>query len=1033
MRVHRLEIEAFGAFVEKQVVDVDTLSAQHLFLLHGETGAGKTTVLDALCFGLYGEVPGARNGAGHLRSDHAEPHVEPRVTVEVTVRGRRFRLSRSPKWLRPKKRGSGTTLENASVTLQEIVDGERVHLSSRIDETNQLMIDLIGLTPQQFCQVVLLPQGSFATFLRAKSDERRTLLQKIFSTRRFADIETWLVERRKEAARESERHHEAVRALLARLTEAADTSWPELWPANDVAHPAAAGDLAEYADELVEATRRVTDRAVRVRDSAAIKTTSLREQHTSAVHLAGQAVRARRARTALEDLERRADELADAERRCESARRAQPVVAARSHAARAAESAAGAARMAAEARVASLAPLRIHGAADDGDVEAGPDNRGHVEAARDRALHRRSEASALVLVEEEAGEAESRAEHARRLCASLSAELARMDDELAQLPQQRQAVAAVIETLRPTVAAMPQLAVDATAARTRLTAALEVVALRQEIAAAESRVLSLREAAADRRDELHACRERRFAGMASEIAMSLAVGADCPVCGSCDHPAPASHAGVAETRAAEEAAQKAYEDASFDQQVVEEGLAVLRSRQADAQRASAGLDEATARAEHDAAAGLLAEAETAARELVTQESLLAEIDAHLRDADSQAAAKREALSASTGTLREIEGHAGTARERLTQAMTGFERMVPADVPGAPRASAGAAAWARWFSSHSTSLAAYADALLQLATAELQRADAETRLSEALEQSGFDDTESAADAHLDGAEIDRLSAQLQQADRQRHTAESTLAEMPGEIDEVLSGRRLLPDVADLAARLAASEKEHDAAHASAEAALRRRTRVEQLAGSLRSDVAAWTPLRERHAIIAQLAATAEGKGADNPLQMRLSAYVLASRLSQVVAAANDRLASMAEQRYELEHTAFKGVGDRRGGLSLQVVDAWTGESRDPATLSGGETFVVALALALGLADVVTAEAGGAEIETLFVDEGFGSLDPHTLDRVMDCLDDLRSGGRSVGVVSHVAELRDRIPDQLHIIKTPNGSQVQMALASGASSS
>ena len=217
---------------------------------------------------------------------------------------------------------------------------------------------------------------------------------------------------------------------------------------------------------------------------------------------------------------------------------------------------------------------------------------------------------------------------------------------------------------------------------------------------------------------------------------------------------------------------------------------------------------------------------------------------------------------------------------------------------------------------------------------------------------------------------------------------------------------------------------------AASAVARHDRVASLHSELAEALARWAPVREHHRLLADLAATAEGKGADNPLQMRLSAYVLASRLSQVVAAANERLAGMAEQRYELEHTAFKGAGERRGGLSLRVVDAWTGESRDPATLSGGETFVVALALALGLADVVTAEAGGAEIDTLFVDEGFGSLDPHTLDRVMDCLDDLRSGGRSVGVVSHVAELRDRIPDQLHVVKTPHGSRVHVVSAGAA---
>ncbi len=191
------------------------------------------------------------------------------------------------------------------------------------------------------------------------------------------------------------------------------------------------------------------------------------------------------------------------------------------------------------------------------------------------------------------------------------------------------------------------------------------------------------------------------------------------------------------------------------------------------------------------------------------------------------------------------------------------------------------------------------------------------------------------------------------------------------------------------------------------------------------LAAWGPLRDDLELTSSLSRFVEGKSADNRLQMRLSAYVLAYRLTQVVAAANARLSGMSDQRYSLEHTGRRGAGETRGGLSLLVRDDWSGETRDPATLSGGETFVVSLALALGLADVVTQEAGGADLDTLFVDEGFGTLDADTLDDVMDTLDSLRDGGRVVGVVSHVAEMRDRIPTQLEVRKSRHGSTLAVS--------
>jgi exonuclease SbcC len=198
------------------------------------------------------------------------------------------------------------------------------------------------------------------------------------------------------------------------------------------------------------------------------------------------------------------------------------------------------------------------------------------------------------------------------------------------------------------------------------------------------------------------------------------------------------------------------------------------------------------------------------------------------------------------------------------------------------------------------------------------------------------------------------------------------------------------------------------------------RLTELASELDRLIEAWRPLREQFAVVEAVSTLAEGTSRDNLLKMRLSAYVLGERLRQVVEAANDRLAAMTDERYALEHTEERGVGAQKGGLSLRVRDDWTGVRRDPATLSGGETFVVSLALALGLADTVAHEAGGVPIETMFIDEGFGSLDAETLDGVMDTLDSLRNNGRVIGVVSHVAEMRERIPVGIEVQKGRQGS-------------
>lgn len=232
-----------------------------------------------------------------------------------------------------------------------------------------------------------------------------------------------------------------------------------------------------------------------------------------------------------------------------------------------------------------------------------------------------------------------------------------------------------------------------------------------------------------------------------------------------------------------------------------------------------------------------------------------------------------------------------------------------------------------------------------------------------------------------------------------------------------------DTSGLIALVERADRAHRAAETETAVATAAAERCESLADELATRIAVWQPASHQHELAVRLAGLVEGRSADNRLQLRLSGYVLAYRLQQVIHAANARLARMSDQRYTLEHTVARSGGETRGGLGLLVRDDWTGESRDPATLSGGETFVVSLALALGLADVITQEAGGAGLDTLFVDEGFGSLDADTLSDVLDTLDGLREGGRVVGLVSHLPEVRDRVPTRLEVLKSRGGSSVR----------
>ena len=294
-----------------------------------------------------------------------------------------------------------------------------------------------------------------------------------------------------------------------------------------------------------------------------------------------------------------------------------------------------------------------------------------------------------------------------------------------------------------------------------------------------------------------------------------------------------------------------------------------------------------------------------------------------------------------------------------------------------------------------------------------------RAEEAAAARGVGSLEQVLLDHRDDEDLARLDDTLR-----RHEAELVaVREQLAEPVLAATAGSPMPDIAALRASLRDVEQVRDAAVAALATSTARAEALGRLAGLLDRLAADREPVAARHHTVDGLARLAEGKSTDNRLRMSLSGYVLAARLEQVAVAASERLLRMSSGRYQLVHSAEGATGRSRGGLLLRVLDAWTGVERDPATLSGGESFSAALALALGLADVVTAEAGGTLLETLFVDEGFGSLDDDTLDEVMGVLDGLRDGGRTVGIVSHVADLRQRVPVQLRVEKGRSGSHVR----------
>ncbi|MFF3838437.1 AAA family ATPase [Streptomyces sp. NPDC001930] len=1000
MRLHRLEITAFGPFGGTQTVDFDALSAAGLFLLHGPTGAGKTSVLDAVCFALYGSVPGVRQTPGTtLRSDHAPVGTSTEVVLELTVGERRLEITRRPAQQRPKKRGGGFTTEKAQTWLREYDPATRAWngLSRSHQEIGEEITQLVGMSREQFCQVVLLPQGDFARFLRADAEARGKLLGRLFDTRRFAAVEERLAELRRTAQQQVEEGDERLLALAHRMGQAAGgLAVARTAVDGRPGDPGVADAVLTWAAVARTEAREALDIA-RVRlDAAEARQGAARAALDAENDLAARQARHADALLRKERLTAHAperDRLQAALDRSLKADRVAPALDLRQDAERAHTTA-----HTARARSRAQLPAEL--------ADAGAE---HLSALEHRL---REELGGL----EAARRAERRAATIADERAALARE-ARADDDvlrdtadwLAGWEPRRAALSERVEAARDAAARAEHLAGRLEPARRRRDAARRRDALAEDTRAAEARLADAREHRNTAHESWLDVKSRRLEGIAAELAVTLAPGDPCQVCGSTAHPAPARTTADHVDRATEDAAYAAYTRAEESRTAAERGLAVTR--------------ESWSSARAEVLAGTAVEPTVA--ELTREVEELSRLHAEAHALAAQTHGAREALARAE---REHEGRVTAQREaeRRVAARTSRREALEQEQAALDEELArGRGAFAT-VAEHATRLerriALLIDATGTVGAAELaaQRLkEADDRLADAAYRAGFATPAEAA------------AALLREGERRDHQqrVDAFQAEAAAVADRLAE-----PGTAAAAALPPADPAAAGAVHTTAERALREadsvlaaaRERATGLAGLSRqalTEVRRLGPLREEYDRVARLAALTAGTSAENERRMRLESYVLAARLEQVAAAATARLQRMSSGRYTLVHSDARS-GGKRAGLGLHVVDAWTGNERDTATLSGGETFFASLALALGLADVVTDEAGGVRLDTLFIDEGFGSLDEQTLDEVLDVLDSLRERDRSVGIVSHVGDLRRRIPAQLEVVKARHGSAVRL---------
>ena len=1091
MILHNLEFEAFMAYPKRQEINFDTLNNAGVFLLNGPTGAGKTTILDAICYALYGETSSDRESAKLHSTYAAHSGTKPRVLLDVTLHGKRLRIDRTPAYNKPITRGARKGQmreENAKATLAELAPGADpsdekawTPISSSVAEVNRTIAERTHLTKEQFLKVVLLPQGQFAQFLKSKPKERKELLKKMFPVEHYEQLFAALTEEAKTAQQEVAQDENTQRGYLERaraemlalqaLLDAVDTDAegtdtegsavegsveageePENLTAESVTAETLDAWVAGGVERARETSTREKQEQQRLTDEADRNTRLLAERaQLQADWREYEQLCERRTR-----LTERADEHKAQREELAQARAAAPLHAqyAQVHA----ESQALTARQQDQAACASaldetgralLAALRDEETSADvtfpeettfaalPDLEPA-EQQIQLEALLDtlRALQKKDaqltdEEAAVAALLKQANALEQDKARAEKTLSDLTAAAEQLAEELAgysTADEERTLAAHLVTEAQQKHDAAQQM-------QQKLDAASAAVAAAQKqnkrTATAEQKAQEKWQASAQQAlaatEEFKNLQVLRLAQASSLLARELKDGEPCAVCGSVEHPAPAQIAeGEQLVERADLDAAKEREDKAHKQARTHE-LAKDRTTKAH-QEASEALAAARTQYETLAAQGECDVEQTAAQ-LQQAQTRLAQAQSRVTARDGVLAKVervRVELQKAQEALRTIEGAAVEAQTRHRDASARCETTA-ADLAPA-RAAVGFAQRVEAVEGYRAAHQRLARAVLLLGQARERHALAAAQAQRLLGESAFESAELVQTAVRTPERVDAL--------------EQTVAAYELEHARLLEGFGREAIVA-VAARAAAGEQAPDDLQGVRERVEQLRAAVHRLTlregeresvlrslQALRGEYAAFraqTAQRyDRAQMLANLAAAARGDtlgGYEH--QVDLVSYVLGAEFERILHSASLHLDRMSEGRYGMVFSDHRAKGSRSGGgLNLEITDTWTGEPREASSLSGGESFLASLSLALGLAEVVQANNGGIELDTLFIDEGFGTLDAETLDMVMGTIESLRDSGRTIGLISHVEEMKNRIPAQIVVEKGQNGSSVRV---------
>lgn len=1040
MRPLKLMIKAFGPYAEKEVIDLTELGNRTMFVISGKTGAGKTTIFDAISYAIYGKASGEDRNGPELRSQFAKDDLLTEVSLDFSLRGKVYSITRSPQQLKPKEKGDGYTSIGAKAELYMWdAEGEKKLLASKISDVEEKIKEIMLIDANQFRQILMIPQGEFRKLLTSDSKDKEVILQRLFHTQLYKMVEDKLKEEANELKKSVEDQVQARNEAIRRIQAVTNDELREYVAAgsdNDTiimrlltAEIAGMGELlGQLSEELKE----------KVKQQDALKGMLFEAEETLKQLQKKEELREKKAL-----LESQVDLFLEKERQVQRAQKAALLAKQEElcHRLKSELDRLNANVATLKAEVGNLTSLKAQSEISlQMELEREADRQTAQEEVN-RLVNMKEDVYSFASLMKEVTKVETSLQTARNNQVTTERNLELTEQRLKLLQQQKEEIEKgqlafvenkqLIEKLQSELERLDKFE-NLLGRHHKAKQELQIITGRYENTAARFQ---------DAKALVEELEQKWLHGQASLLAAKLHEGEACPVCGSEHHPAKAVlHDGsvpseedmkAAKAQAAKWEKEKSLDEAKLYQcqsaentqrETVEEVLKEIRGYRAEFSEPDLPLLKSELLAEKNSLqdtqrklAEKMNKLDLVKRELGNQElekqklqKAIQLLGQEVSELTVQYTEKKTILTRMMNTIPENLRSESAYEKALTISKNRYDALIK-QLEEAQRHLQSVNAKLAAESARLQDAEKHFDSKQQELTTEREI------FKNKLVEQGFENYNVYHASKLSEAVIRGLEAEIRGFREELRSVSDRLNELTEKLMNVKT-----PDVDGLKNELAIIDSEIAAINRNyTDLFVKKRdneeifNRVEKLNENMKV-------LEERYKLIGHLYEITKGQ---NSFRITFERYVLAAFLDDILQEANHRLKKMTSGRFQLLRKTDRAKGNAQSGLELLVFDQYTGQERHVKTLSGGESFKASLSLALGLADVVQNYAGGVSLETMFIDEGFGTLDPESLEQAIEALMDIQSSGRLVGIISHVPELKERIDARLEVIAGQAGSRTE----------